>query len=322
MVVLLVSYATKACTTSPKHSKDGPFLHASFLDISTMSEDSSEDDLPRHPPRASNYRRKRSHSASSDLPYFSSDDLADASVDNYTSPRRKKQYSRTWWQTDESAATPRKRASKRPKDSGVFMGSSDGSSSSTDEGFNVEPIKAKLKQNANTSFEAVMRPPPSPKPTPDRLARQRVQRCLENDEETIDLSGCQLESLANETIKPLHNMTRRPKHHFPGGAEAYQKLAPTLKIFLSNNQLQTIPSELFKLQNLHVLSLRNNSLVQLPGSMERLRNLVELNVATNQLRYLPFELIGLIDTSDRLLNLHLRPNPFVQPVQPSPHMGT
>lgn len=161
-------------------------------------------------------------------------------------------------------------------------------------------------------------PPPPTKPAIDRLARQRIQQCLDNDEETIDLSGCGLASLKDETIKPLHHMTRRPKHHFPGGAEAYQKLAPTLKIFLSTNHLQTIPSELFKLQNLHVLSVRNNGLVQLPQSMSRLRNLVELNVATNQLRYLPYELIGLINESDRLLNLHLRPNPFVEPLS---HMG-
>lgn len=163
-----------------------------------MSDSSSEDELPLPPPyqdHTNSTKRSRGSYASnsSDPVYFSSDDLAEASVDNYVSPRKKQQYKRKWWE-DESGASMRhdalKRASKRAKDSGVFM-SSDSNSSTSEEGLSLEPIKAKLKQTSRTTYGTSIRPPPPPAkkvtPHPDRLARQRIQHCLDNDNETVDL---------------------------------------------------------------------------------------------------------------------------------------
>jgi len=117
---------------------------------------SSDDELPQPPgsrspspplPLNTAAFRKRSYGeaseASSDMPFFSSDDLADASIGNYTSPRHKKQYRRTWWESESSSAATRKenirRAAKRAKDSGVFMPSSD--SSGPEEGFGYNQLK-------------------------------------------------------------------------------------------------------------------------------------------------------------------------------------
>jgi len=171
-----------------------------------MDDTYSDEEIPLPRPQAYNtaqplpYRKRSrgSHAStnSSDPPYFSSDDLAEASVDNYVSPRRKRQVRRAWWE-DEGSASIRhdalKRASKRAKDSGVFM-SSDSNSSSPDEGFSIEPIKAKLKQKAPCSpkTKTFIKPPtpPSKKPIPhpDHLAQQRIQYCLENDADVVDLA--------------------------------------------------------------------------------------------------------------------------------------
>lgn len=168
-----------------------------------MDDGSSDDELPLPKPSSghTNYaapllKRPRGSAStnSSDPAYFSSDDLADASAENYVSPRRKKQHLRNWW--EEDTATPMrhdalKRASKRAKDSGVFM-SSDSNSSSADDGFSIEPIKAKLKRNVEARARAAHIPssPPGPKPIPhgDRLVSRVISHCMEHEMEDIDLS--------------------------------------------------------------------------------------------------------------------------------------
>ncbi|THH19805.1 hypothetical protein EW146_g1431 [Bondarzewia mesenterica] len=79
-----------------------------------------------------------------------------------------------------------------------------------------------------------------------------------------------------------------------------------LKLFLAQNQISSLPAELFTLQNLTVLSLRNNSLTYLPPQIAQLRSLRELNVANNRLTLLPAEM-----TAMRLEVLAVSPNPFL-----------
>ena len=145
-------------------------------------------------------------SDSSDAPFFSSDDLADASANNYASPRKKKQYQRAWYEDeDPSKAYSHKAmrtASKLPKDSGVYMSSdSNTSSSSVEEGFALQSLGDPLskhqlgKMETFTSRSALssqqMPPPPTAeslkKTRDDGVVKQIVQMCLDETEESIDL---------------------------------------------------------------------------------------------------------------------------------------
>lgn len=131
-----------------------------------------------------------------------------------------------------------------------------------------------------------------------------------------------LHSLPNDVVRPLHQLIR-----YPIGMDDPQRMTPDhyapltseIKLFLYNNELKSLPSELWNLGNIAVLSLRNNSLPELSPSIARLRNLQELNIACNQIRFLPWELLGLLCPRDRkLLRLSVSPNPFVQPLGKPP----
>ena len=67
----------------------------------------------------------------------------------------------------------------------------------------------------------------------------------------------------------------------------------TLSLFLGSNALTRLPSALFQLQNLRVLSLRSNKLKFLPPAIGDLHNLSELHIAHNELQYLPAEILRL-----------------------------
>jgi hypothetical protein len=159
---------------------------------------SSDDELPQPPgsrspspplPLNTAAFRKRSYgeasTASSDMPFFSSDDLADASIGNYTSPRHKKQYRRTWWESESSSAATRKegirRAAKRAKDSGVFMPSSDSSGPEEGFGYNqLKPVTPPKKESSTISPKRVAQSGAR------NFFRELVEECLEDNNETID----------------------------------------------------------------------------------------------------------------------------------------
>lgn len=128
-------------------------------------------------------------------------------------------------------------------------------------------------------------------------------------------SDMHLGRIDNETLKPLHQLIRLPVPINDSQKitdDHFAPLTPSIKLFLSRNDLQQLPSELWNLGNLAVLSLRSNSLTEISPSIGRLRNLHELNVAGNQLPFLPFELLALVE--NKLVQLSLSPNPFVQPL--------
>ncbi|ANB14152.1 hypothetical protein AWJ20_5111 [Sugiyamaella lignohabitans] len=84
---------------------------------------------------------------------------------------------------------------------------------------------------------------------------------------------------------------------------------PDFHIFLNGNNIKTLPSALFNISNITVLSLRANQLAQLPPSIGRLKRLVNLSIAQNNLTYLPIELLEL----DHLDIFTFNANQFLQP---------
>ncbi|QRV89024.1 leucine-rich repeat-containing protein 7 [Ceratobasidium sp. AG-Ba] len=81
-----------------------------------------------------------------------------------------------------------------------------------------------------------------------------------------------------------------------------------LQIYLANNSLTVLPSELFALKGLVLLSLRGNDLRELPPAIGALSSLRSLNIANNKLTHLPSELSSLT-----LQTLLVDPNPFLPP---------
>ncbi|KAE9372562.1 hypothetical protein N431DRAFT_375807 [Stipitochalara longipes BDJ] len=253
---------------------------------------------------------------SSDPAVFSSDD--DPSADNYhTQERRKKKFRGPWYRQrpaldDESPDSHEhdhkksKRKFERQFDSGVFMGSDGTDMDDAPEEFESAPASLPLRQPRVTQT-------PKTVPTLEELAQGQIQRCLEDGDESIDLSSRGLTTLSNATIRPLATFTRVP----PVTEGVFTRLEPKLKIFLALNQLTTLPGELFKLDRLTVLSLRGNRIRELPPSVGKLPNLKELNLSQNGLRYLPYEILELFSDKSRLNSLHLHPNLFHEPQFPS-----
>ncbi|KAH7335117.1 hypothetical protein B0J17DRAFT_668766 [Rhizoctonia solani] len=80
-----------------------------------------------------------------------------------------------------------------------------------------------------------------------------------------------------------------------------------IQLYLANNSFKALPSELFQLNNLTLLSLRGrNKLGSLPPAIGNLKSLRSLNIANNELTALPSELSYL-----NLQTLLLHPNPFL-----------
>ena len=104
--------------------------------------------------------------------------------------------------------------------------------------------------------------------------------------------------------------------HFPPSQEAYRPLTPSLRLYLANNNLTAIPSEIYRLHNLTELSLRQNQLITISPSISILASLDELNVSGNNLHYLPYEIIDLVSRPN-FRDIRCHPNPFFIPVFPS-----
>ncbi|TGO66810.1 hypothetical protein BOTNAR_0053g00020 [Botryotinia narcissicola] len=266
---------------------------------------------------------------SSDPPIFSSDD--DPSVEKYSQKRtrRKQKFRGPWFDQqlasdsafedeplDRKVPIRNKRTLNKKVDSGVFMGS---------DGTDMEDS---VMENGKKAW-----PIPAPSPLKSRIlvdtprdihARKRIEKCLEDGEEYVDLSRMGLDHLENSTIRPLGTFVKTARGY---------AVEPHLRIILSANELVKLPAELFNLNRLSTLSLRGNNLEEIPPSIGNLKRLEDLNIAQNNLGYLPFEILDLLvgglnsipidsDTqplsesgrTGRLYDFQLHPNPFYLPM--------
>ncbi|KAL4990953.1 hypothetical protein BDW68DRAFT_185217 [Aspergillus falconensis] len=263
---------------------------------------------------------------------------------------RKRRYRGTWWgEMVKEKEVKRKRADFRDKrlvDSGVWMGSDDSRASflasedappcwgeellgqnqdlnqeqeqeqdegmgmgmsmamSTTTGLNRIPARAGFAKKVEESRA-------------HKMARAVVNDCLERGLDSIDISNGDLRVIPTGLLRPLQHLTKLPSiKEAPISEEVYSSLQPFLRLFLSGNSLNTLPSELFELGNIRVLSLRNNKLAEIPPAIRRLTKLQELNVAVNRLSVLPWELLWLIKKGD-LKHLTVRPNPLTEISDPA-----
>ena len=290
-----------------------------------MAEEPSLPDLPPYGPskkavfgRSSPRKHARFHSSSvhfsSDPPLFSSDD--DPGLDNYADPQRRHKrryrvgpYSQvhplTFSENNEDHGPKRKL--QRIVDSGVFL-ASDGTEDDTDIEFLKRP------KSTTSHITLVARPSrnlPTKEPSIDNKVRKHIEDCLENGQEVIDLSAWHMGALSNAAIKPLASFSPLAVLMQRGGSQ--HGTEPTLKLYLAQNSLKIVPTEIFNLEHLSVLSLRNNKITELPEDLGRLAGLKEFNVAFNKLEWLPYEILQLLSKALQLTTLTLKPNPFVMP---------
>ena len=142
--------------------------------------------------------RVNSDALSSDPPLFSSDD--DPSAENYTHIRRKKKYRGPWYQQlpasdsshdqhEQESARKGKRVFERQFDSGVWMGS-DGTDMDepseelelkTPASVTVWPRTVPVYNHVAHAWNQVER-------SSEELAQSQIDMCIENGNETIDLS--------------------------------------------------------------------------------------------------------------------------------------
>ncbi|KAG8836694.1 hypothetical protein FRC18_010841 [Serendipita sp. 400] len=112
-----------------------------------------------------------------------------------------------------------------------------------------------------------------------------------------------------------------PTNVSPGPSRAMQRVSTTaismsnhakpgmtpVQLYLSGNFISSLPSELFRVENLTVLSLRKNRLTHIPPAIGGLRNLAELAIGGNSIAFLPSEIEKL---PLKALNLH--PNKWLE----------
>ncbi|KAK1921774.1 hypothetical protein DB88DRAFT_499170 [Papiliotrema laurentii] len=83
--------------------------------------------------------------------------------------------------------------------------------------------------------------------------------------------------------------------------------ATSLAIYAANNFLTSLPTALFEISNLTLLSLRGNHLQALPAAIGELRNLTDLNISNNRITVIPSTILNL----DRLQHFVATSNPFL-----------
>ncbi|KAK4685484.1 hypothetical protein P7C73_g4666, partial [Tremellales sp. Uapishka_1] len=81
-----------------------------------------------------------------------------------------------------------------------------------------------------------------------------------------------------------------------------------ISVYAGSNLLTSVPSALFEISYLTVLSLRSNQLTALPAAIGELQHLKELNISNNQITVLPSTILSL-----SLTQFSAHPNPFITP---------
>jgi hypothetical protein len=168
--------------TVPEHS----FKMADELSLPQLAWNPATESFSNDRPRKR--ARLSSPPVSSDPALFSSDD--DPSAENYTHGRRKQKYRGPWYRqqpaSDQEGHETRKKSKRtfeRQFDSGVWLGS---------DGTDVDEATEGL-QSINKTWNLPVRPSRTTQtrdepPSPEVLARGQIELCLEDGNESIDLS--------------------------------------------------------------------------------------------------------------------------------------
>eukprot|EP01102_Stenamoeba_stenopodia_P019499 TRINITY_DN737_c0_g3_i1.p1 TRINITY_DN737_c0_g3~~TRINITY_DN737_c0_g3_i1.p1 ORF type:complete len:1258 (+),score=266.02 TRINITY_DN737_c0_g3_i1:243-4016(+) len=133
-----------------------------------------------------------------------------------------------------------------------------------------------------------------PKKLQNAFVGQLVNREIDDQKKSLDLSECILESLPKELLFG----------HLLGSE--YMSFTPWLtSLNLRKNELEELPIEIGLLHNLEELDVSQNKLSNLPTTLPELTQLVSLNISFNAFQNLP-DFLGLM-TSIKHLNIDRNP---------------
>lgn len=130
-------------------------------------------------------------------------------------------------------------------------------------------------------------------------------------------SDLALRELPGCIVNPLRYLTIQPHHRLPPSQEAYHPLTPSIRLYLANNLLSSLPGEVYKIENLVELSVRHNEITTVLPSISKLVNLEIINLSSNNINYLPWEILDHV-RSGKLMRSYLHPNPFFAPISDHP----
>ncbi|KAH0844193.1 hypothetical protein FOPE_08797 [Fonsecaea pedrosoi] len=294
--------------------------------------------VPHAPSRlAPPLSRKRTHSdredepaVSSDPALFSSDETAPGAENYALGKRKKRTFKGSWWDCHPAEPGTReglreRRQFKRNFDSGIFMGSESDDLLSSDAITIEEEFLRDQREDKDNSEQTEPFSSWPAQSEPNNLRRKLapgimveipkeheevckiIRQCLDHGKENVDLSSMSLSTLPAD-ITSLQTLSKQDELT-PGMLHIGTNLEPQLRLFLGNNSFTKVPSPIFTLHNLRVLSLRNNGLTYIPSAIGELVNLQSLNIAGNQLSELPTEILDLA-TEHKLRELRINPNPW------------
>lgn len=156
----------------------------------------------------------------------------------------------------------------RNVDSGIWMGSDGSDLSSASLRSNQRRLQAlrvtststtattTTKKSAVTATRPMLAGPAGVGTVREHVAHKIINDCVEEGREAVDLSGLDLQTISSETLRPLHQLIRHAHISMtePPSEDQFTALTPELKLFMAGNQLTSLPSELFLLENMVIPS--------------------------------------------------------------------
>ncbi|KAF2854490.1 hypothetical protein T440DRAFT_464649 [Plenodomus tracheiphilus IPT5] len=274
---------------------------------------SHTDSSPFFEPRARKYPLK----SSSPPPLFSSDDSRESvDVTNYQSPRIfKNKRKGAWWDNSESAQnTPEPKKSKMTRnfDSGVYM-----MSDATDASEDPLPIhKSPFPFGLDDTCDERDDPPP-PELNPRVVAlNDMILSSVEKNHPIYHFPRLGLEDEDIKGVGVIASVIKNvpdPGDELPAEGQ-FRSMEPEIYINFTDNKLCRLTPTLFDIQYLTTLVLRNNDIEELPQELCRLENLKILDVSLNSLKSLPFEILRLLQPYGNLERVNTIGNPLLEPM--------
>ncbi len=130
--------------------------------------------------------------------------------------------------------------------------------------------------------------------SPNQIASEKIQQARQDAAATLDLSGLKLLSLPKEIgqLRQLKKLYLNDNQLNTMTSEI-GRLTQLQEIYLNNNKLATLPKNFVNLKQLRRLEINNNILTNFPKCIRYLNHLQELHLSKNKINGLPNYIIQL-----------------------------
>lgn len=135
-----------------------------------------------------------------------------------------------------------------------------------------------------------------------KSAKVTSEKLVNKQSEDMKGEGSEIQTIYGRMEKI--SMCNLSLYQVPSGLSNYR--AQIKELYLSNNQIEEISSEIFALRNLLTLHLDHNLIREIPSGITQLSKLTDFNISHNRLRVLPFD----IGRMPKLIKFLAEGNPF------------